>query len=180
MTRSVFSICLNFIPNKTWFNDETRQIINNKNDTYRQYVCNGKLQRDCNSQSCISHTPVEVLKSSKEEQYRQLSIDQTILPSRQNIGLYSKHLLTVEMFRLSLHCLQMMHLSLTFKKNLISLMNFSDSNANLNQMIVFFFTHINTMLMMTNEDTLIPLVTKFQKKSKFYIQIKLMDMMMFQ
>ena len=59
-------------------------------------------------------------------------------------------------------------------------MNFSDSNANLNQMIVFFFTHINTMLMMTNEDTLIPLVTKFQKKSKFYIQIKLMDMMMFQ
>ena len=48
-------------------------MINNKNEIYRQNICNGKLQHFYNSLASISNTLVETLKSAKGKYYSELS-----------------------------------------------------------------------------------------------------------
>ena len=58
-----------------WFDEEIRRLINNKNEVYRQYIRNGKLQQlqHRNSLTFTSNSLREVLKSLKEQYYSEPS-----------------------------------------------------------------------------------------------------------
>ena len=72
----ILNIFNNFIPNKIitcndkdslWFNDEIRQILNKKDELFKQFINNGKLKSDYDQLQCIRSELVESMRSSKEK-----------------------------------------------------------------------------------------------------------------
>ena len=72
----------NFIPNEIitcndkdppWFNEEIRQILNKKDELFKQIINNGKLQSDYGRLQCIGSDLVQSISSSKEKFHLQLS-----------------------------------------------------------------------------------------------------------
>ena len=72
----IFNIFHNFIPNKViicndkdppWFNGESWQILNKKNELSKQFINNGKLQRDYDRLQCIRSDLVQYIRFSKEK-----------------------------------------------------------------------------------------------------------------
>ena len=102
----ILSIFLNFIPNKIvacndknlpWFNDEIRQTLIKKDELFKQFLNNGKLQNDYDQLQCIHSDLLESIRSSKEKCHLRLCVNYLIhLPQKKLTGQYVKRSLMVE------------------------------------------------------------------------------------
>ena len=96
----------NFISNKiilcndkdpSWFNDETRHILNKKDKLCNQFINNSKLKRYYDRFQCVHSDLVESTRSSKEKLHFHLSAKLSYpLPQQKPTGQYLKPSLVVK------------------------------------------------------------------------------------